>query len=113
MCLYEVQYAGMEPLIGNQTWWSMALDRQRSLAITSPLQELDTSKGHIGAQKHDIRTYCLYVIDQVTSSTSRSVRPTLGVLVASPALFEVECKDPRQMTLANGFCRYLEKAQRI
>ncbi len=65
MCLYEVQYAGMEPLIGNQTWWSMALDRQRSLAITSPLQELDTSKSHIGAQRHDIRTYCLYVIDQV------------------------------------------------
>jgi len=55
----------MELLPGNQTWWSMALDRQRSLAITSPLQELDTSKSHIGAQKHDIRTYCLYVIDQV------------------------------------------------
>lgn len=43
----------------------MALDRQRSLAITSPLQELDASKGHIGAHRHDIRTYCLYVIDQV------------------------------------------------
>lgn len=55
----------MEPLAGTQTWWSMALDRQRSLAITSPLQELETLKSHIGAQKHDIRTYCLYVIDQV------------------------------------------------
>jgi hypothetical protein len=55
----------MESYLGNQTWWSMALDRQRSLAITSPLQQLDGAKGHIGAQRHDIRTYCLYVIDQV------------------------------------------------
>jgi len=46
-------------------WWSMALDRQRSLAITSPLQELDASKGHIGAQKHNILTYYLYIIDKV------------------------------------------------
>jgi hypothetical protein len=55
----------MGPVLAGQTWWSMALDRQRSLAITSPLQYLDSAKSHIGAQKHDIRTYCLYVIDQV------------------------------------------------
>lgn len=55
----------MAPVLAEQTWWSMALDRQRSLAITSPLQRLDGTKAHIGAQKHDIRTYCLYVIDQV------------------------------------------------
>jgi hypothetical protein len=40
----------------------MALDRQTSLAIASPLQELDTS---IRVQRHDIQTYCLYFIDQV------------------------------------------------
>lgn len=55
----------MVSLLAEQTWWSMALDRQRSLAITSPLQQLDSTKAHIGAQRHDIRTYCLYVIDQV------------------------------------------------
>jgi hypothetical protein len=32
------------------------------------------------------------------------------VLVASPALFEVQCKTPRQIELANAFCRYLEMA---
>jgi hypothetical protein len=48
-----------------KTWWSTAIDRQRSLAITAPLQSLEASKSNIGAQKHDIRTYCLYVIDQV------------------------------------------------
>src|SRR5260370_22506202 len=55
----------MESAFETQTWWSMALDRQRSLAITAPLQQLDDTKSHIGAQKHDIRTYCLFVIDQV------------------------------------------------
>lgn len=49
----------------SKTWWSAVIDRQRSLAITAPLQSLDAFKSHIGAQKHDIRTYCLYVIDQV------------------------------------------------
>ncbi|MCI0536370.1 MAG: hypothetical protein L0Z50_14205 [Verrucomicrobiales bacterium] len=48
-----------------QTWWSAALDRQRSLAIVAPLQELEVFKSHVGAQEHDVRTYCLYVIDQV------------------------------------------------
>jgi hypothetical protein len=47
-----------------QTWWSASIDRQRSLAITAPLQSLDAFKSHIGAQKHDIRTYCLYVIEK-------------------------------------------------
>jgi uncharacterized protein len=34
-------------------------------------------------------------------------------MVASPNLFEAECKTPRQMQLANAFCRYLEMAQEI
>ena len=31
----------------------------------------------------------------------------------SPAIFEVECKTPRQIQLANAFCRYLELCQQI
>jgi uncharacterized protein len=31
-------------------------------------------------------------------------------LVASPALFEPECRSPRQMQLANGVCRFVEMA---
>jgi hypothetical protein len=34
----------------------------------------------------------------------------VAVLVASLALFQVECKNPRQIMLANAFCRYLEIA---
>lgn len=49
----------------SQTWWDSVIDRERSLAITAPIQDLDANKNHIGAAKHDIRTYCLYAIDQI------------------------------------------------
>ena len=42
-------------------------------------------------------------------ATSRA--QCLTVLVASPALFDVQCKTPRQIELANAFCRYLEMAR--
>lgn len=32
----------------------------------------------------------------------------MAILVASPSIFDPECKTPRQMQLANAFCRYLE-----
>jgi superfamily I DNA and/or RNA helicase len=37
----------------------------------------------------------------------------VAVIVASPALFQVECKTPRQIELANALCRYLEMARWI
>jgi uncharacterized protein len=37
----------------------------------------------------------------------------MAILVASPQVFEAECKTPRQMQLANAFCRYLEMAETI
>jgi len=51
----------------------------------------------------------LYSSNRLNVATSRA--QCLTVLVASPALFEVQCKTPRQMELANAFCRYLEMAQ--
>ena len=33
--------------------------------------------------------------------------------MASPALFNVQCKSPRQMELANAFCRYLEMVPQV
>jgi uncharacterized protein len=41
-------------------------------------------------------------------ATSRA--QALCVLVGSPALFRPECRTPRQMKMANGFCRYMELA---
>ncbi len=35
----------------------------------------------------------------------------LAILVASPQIFEAECRTPQQMQLANAFCRYLELAE--
>lgn len=48
----------------------------------------------------------LYSGNRLNVATSRALCVT--VLIASPALFDVQCKTPRQMELANAFCRYLE-----
>jgi uncharacterized protein len=50
----------------------------------------------------------LYNPNRFNVATSRS--RALCVLVGSSALFEPECKTPRQMRMANGFCRYIELA---
>lgn len=48
----------------------------------------------------------LYSANRLNVATSRA--QCLTILVASPELFEVPCRTPRQMELANAFCRYLE-----
>lgn len=53
----------------------------------------------------------LYSSNRLNVATSRAQCVT--VLVASPALFDVQCKTPRQIELANAFCRYLEMAQLV
>jgi uncharacterized protein len=50
----------------------------------------------------------LYSSNRLNVATSRAQCVT--ILVASRALFDVQCKTPRQMQLANAFCRYLEMA---
>jgi uncharacterized protein len=42
-------------------------------------------------------------------ATSRA--KALCILVGNPALFRPECRTPRHMKMANGFCRYLELAR--
>ena len=53
----------------------------------------------------------LYSANRLNVATSRA--RAICVLVASPAIFEAECRTPRQIKLANAFCRYLERAVRI
>ena len=53
----------------------------------------------------------LYSANRLNVATSRA--KCICVMVASPRLFEVECRTPRQMQLANAFCRYLELATPI
>jgi uncharacterized protein len=48
----------------------------------------------------------LYSLNRLNVAISRA--QCVAVLVASPALFDVQCKNPRQIQLANAFCRYLE-----
>jgi uncharacterized protein len=53
----------------------------------------------------------LYSANRLNVATSRA--QCACVLVASPKLLEPECHTPRQMRLANAFCRYLEMAKAI
>jgi uncharacterized protein len=53
----------------------------------------------------------LYSANRLNVATSRAQCVT--VLVANPALFDVQCKTPRQIELANAFCRYLEMAKMV
>ncbi len=51
----------------------------------------------------------LYDGHRFNVATSRA--RALCILVGSPALFEPECRTPRQMKMADGFCRFLELSQ--
>jgi superfamily I DNA and/or RNA helicase len=53
----------------------------------------------------------LYSLNRLNVATSRARCAVF--LVASPRLFEPECRTPRQMRLANALCRYAEIAKMI
>lgn len=48
----------------------------------------------------------LYSLNRLNVATSRA--RCVSILVGSPAVFEADCRTPRQMQLANAFSRYLE-----
>lgn len=50
----------------------------------------------------------LYSLSRLNVATSRA--QCVCILVGNPRLFEPDCRTPRQMKLANAFCRYLEMA---
>lgn len=51
----------------------------------------------------------LYSLNRLNVAVSRA--RCVAVIVASPGLFQVQCKTPRQIELVNAFCRYLELAR--
>ena len=53
----------------------------------------------------------LYSLNRLNVATSRA--RCVCVLVGSPELFAPQCRTPRQMQLANAFCRYRELATEI
>ena len=52
----------------------------------------------------------LYSRNRLNVATSRA--RCLCVVVANPRIFEPDCHSPRQIRLANAYCRYLEMASR-
>ncbi len=53
----------------------------------------------------------LYSLNRLNVATSRARCAVF--IVASPRLFEPDCRTPRQMKLANALCRYAEMAEAI
>jgi uncharacterized protein len=53
----------------------------------------------------------LYSLNRLNVAVSRA--RCVAVIVACPALFQVQCRTPRQIELANAFCRYLEMARLV
>jgi predicted RecB family nuclease len=53
----------------------------------------------------------LYSLNRLNVATSRAMSNV--ILVGSPRLFEPECRNPRQIQLANALCRYLEMATTV
>jgi len=53
----------------------------------------------------------LYSLNRLNVATSRA--RCLSILVSSPQLFEAECRTPRQVQLANAFCRFLEMSEKL
>jgi predicted RecB family nuclease len=51
----------------------------------------------------------LFSRNRLNVATSRA--RCLCILVANPELFDIECRTPAQMRMANAFCRYLELAR--
>jgi uncharacterized protein len=50
----------------------------------------------------------LYSLNRLNVAMSRA--RGLSVLVCSPAIMKIRCRAPRQMRLANAFCRLVEVA---
>jgi predicted RecB family nuclease len=53
----------------------------------------------------------LYSLNRLNVATSRAMSNV--IVVASPRLFEPECRTPRQMQLANALCRFRELARTV
>ena len=51
----------------------------------------------------------LYSSNRFNVAVSRA--KCLSILISSPEIFEAQCKTPRQMQLANAFCRYVELSE--
>lgn len=99
--------------------------------ISTENRTIDIKKTKATENIHPVAVFTLAIYSMATSSHADAPRgmaflysanrfnvaisraKCLAILVASPKIFEAECRTPRQMQLANAFCRLSEKAEEI
>jgi uncharacterized protein len=102
---YNAQVAALNEAIPALTGRIGTVDRFQGQEAAVVIYSMTSSSPEDAPRGMDF----LYDRHRFNVATSRA--RALCILVGSPALFAPECKTPRQIRRANGFCRNLELCQ--
>ena len=103
---YNAQVARLEERLGRRGIRVGTVDKFQGQQAPIVIYSMATSRPEDAPRGMEF----LYNLNRLNVATSRA--QCACVLVASPALFEPECRTPRQMQLANALCRYREMSPR-
>jgi uncharacterized protein len=110
---YNVQVSRLQEAFGNDTrrrFQSLqvgTVDKFQGKQAPVVIYSMATSRPEDAPRGMDF----LYSLNRLNVATSRA--KCAAVIVASPRLFEPECKTPKQIRLANALCRFREMASVI
>ncbi len=104
---YNVQVALLEERLGPRGFRVGTVDKFQGQEAPVVIYSMATSAPEDAPHGMEF----LYNLNRLNVATSRA--RCACILVASPRLFEPECKSLRQMQLANALCRYVELAQAV
>jgi uncharacterized protein len=104
---YNAQVARLEERLGAHGPRAGTVDRFQGQEAPIVIYSMATSRPEDAPHGMEF----LFSLNRLNVATSRAL--ALAIVVASPRLFEVECRTPRQMLLANALCRFRELAAPI
>jgi predicted RecB family nuclease len=104
---YNAQVARLEERLGAHGPRAGTVDRFQGQEAPVVIYSMATSRPEDAPHGMEF----LFSLNRLNVATSRAL--ALAIVVASPRLFEAECRTPRQMLLANALCRFRELAAPI
>lgn len=104
---YNAQVAALRAALPEATEQIGTVDRFQGQQAPVVIYSMTTSSAEEAPRGLEF----LFSLNRLNVATSRS--RCACILVASPALFEADCRTPRQMKLVNALCRYREMATSI